>query len=97
MAPPLTAPPQAIFSESFKTNRPLIREAFYKTILSLEDKILRMKGYIDFGEGPMYIELVGDEILEKKLEKQSQNETAFVVIAWNIRQEELRKIISEIL
>jgi len=94
-APQLTAPPQAIFSSSFKCNHPVNREDFYKTIKGLKENILRLKGHIDFGEGTLFIELAGDEILEKPKTRADKKGTGFAVIAWNIRQKELENIIQK--
>ncbi len=96
-APSLLSPPQAIFSASFESDHPVNRERFYSVIRSLEKHILRMKGYINFGEGAVFIEMVGDAIMVKPLPSSEKRGTGFVIIAWNIRQAELQKIISEIL
>lgn len=96
-APPLLSPPQAIFSASFESNRPVNRERFYEAIRSLEKHILRMKGQIDFGEGAVFVEMVGEEIMEKPIPSLKKKGTGFVIIAWKMRQNELEREFNEIL
>ena len=92
----LLEPPQAVFSATFRSDKPVERERFFDAIDSLRDNVLRMKGYIDFGEGAVFVERVGDEMIEKSAPPDKKG-TSFVVIAWNIREQELRDRIDEIL
>jgi G3E family GTPase len=97
-SPPLLSPPAAVFSSSFRTENPLNKKKFLSIIESLKDNILRMKGQIDFGDGPGFIELAGDEIIEKKeLLIDKEKKTAFVIIAWNIKQKEFENQIKRTL
>lgn len=93
-AEPLKAPPQAIFSFSVKTGQLMSRQGFYRMLEELKDHILRMKGYVDFGEGSVYIESVAGKILEKEKPAEGKSGTALVFIAWNIKEDEFKKAVT---
>jgi G3E family GTPase len=83
-------PPPAVFSESFQFERPVSRERFQSAIEQLGDRLLRLKGRVQFEqEGLRFVEVVAGEYLEREAEA-SGSGTAFVVIAWKMRQDELR-------
>ncbi len=83
------APPDPVFSISIQTGMTFRREAFMELLEGHGDKILRLKGHIDFGDGPVFIEKAGDVIAEKPCSDPKRQGSAFVIIAWKIRQAEL--------
>ncbi len=95
-AEPLREPPDPIFSESFNLRGPLDREAFMAAIEKVRPHILRFKGHIDFGRGPVYLELINGQLLERAAIEKSRGHAAFVIIAWRIRQALLRQPFDEL-
>lgn len=91
----LSAPPGPVFAKSFQTDRIVDRERFIRNLSEMGNKILRLKGYIDFGQGACYVEKVGDEWIEHSGEGEQRSETMFSVIAWQIDPEELVGSFSE--
>jgi G3E family GTPase len=91
----LSAPPGPVFAKSFQTDRTIDRERFIQVLNEMGDKILRLKGYIDFGQGVCYVEKAGDEWIEHPGEGAERSETAFSVIAWQTDPGELVKRFEE--
>jgi G3E family GTPase len=85
---PAQVPPQAIFSASFETQEPVRRAVLVDLLCSLRRNILRLKGQVDFGDGPVFVEVV-NEVLQEKPAVAGRPGTRFVVVAWNMRQAEL--------
>jgi G3E family GTPase len=89
----LEQPPDDIIAVSISSEQPYNRDMFYKTLDDLKDNLLRLKGNIDFGNGPCFIELAGTNITEtaplQELIKQNSPPTAFTAIAWKIAKETL--------
>jgi len=84
-------PPVNIFSASIQTDRPVNRQAFMKTLADYSENMLRLKGNIDFGDGPVFVELAGGDFLTKPAVniKDADSGTALAVIAWNMDKEKL--------
>jgi G3E family GTPase len=86
----LECAPEPIFSFSFNEQKSVDEAAFLKLIDELGEKLLRLKGNIDFGRGSEYFEVVAGEVLRGescgRLDK-----TAFVVIAWQVEKEEIQE------
>ena len=84
----LEQPPDDIIAVSISSEQPYDRDAFYQTLDDLKDNILRLKGNVNFGNGPRFVELAGTEITEsqpsEELQKQNNAKTAFTAIAWKI-------------
>ena len=84
----LEQPPDDIIAVSISSEQPYDRDAFYQTLDDLKDNILRLKGNINFGNGPRFVELAGTTITEsqpsEELQKQNNAKTAFTAIAWKI-------------
>lgn len=93
-ASPLESPPQAVFSKSFKADAFIDREIFFKVIGKMGDNLLRLKGTVDFGSGPVFIEKAGSLISEIP---DSPHKPGFVIIAWNITETELEQSFDDIL
>jgi G3E family GTPase len=87
----LENPPDPLFSVSFQTQAPLDRSIFEDTVKNMGAKILRLKGHIDFGDGPVYYEIYGEHREEKPAIKKDLSGSAFVVIAWKVSEDELKR------
>ncbi len=88
----LENPPDPLFSMSFETDQTVNRDAFNDALSQLGQNILRLKGHIDFGDGPVFIEKYGDHLDEKPPIRPDSKATAFVVIAWKVKEEELERL-----
>lgn len=87
-------PPAAVFAAAFRTEKPVDRERFMSVLDDFKENILRLKGCVDFGAGPGYFEVINGRISEKETCPSGKNETAFSVIAWNIRENDLKEAFS---
>jgi G3E family GTPase len=85
-------PPENIIASSFRTDQAVSRNAFLKTIEEFSDKILRLKGNIDFGRGPRYVEVVFGRLTENDPCDELGCQTSFVVIAWQLEKELLNQV-----
>ncbi|OGJ88128.1 MAG: hypothetical protein A2268_05020 [Candidatus Raymondbacteria bacterium RifOxyA12_full_50_37] len=94
--PLLDAPPEAVVSVSIERDAVLDREAFIRLTEQIKGNILRLKGHTDFGSGPVFVEIVGGRLLEKAVSYQITTRTAFTVIAWKMRREELTRLFSQV-
>jgi len=87
----LDKPPEPIFAVSFETGQPIDEKRFLEVIRKLGNKLLRLKGNVNFAHGSEYFEVVGSEIIRKprcdNLEK-----TAFVIIAWQTEKDHLTEM-----
>lgn len=86
------APPSDIIAASFQTDSPADRKVFMNTIASLGDRLLRLKGNVNFADGPAFIETVFDRVVEKPLCNDLGSPTAFTAIAWKVPKEELATV-----
>jgi G3E family GTPase len=84
-----TGAPPEIPTTYFTTNQPVNRDLFYKTLDSLKDHILRLKGDVGFGDGPRFVEVVGAQTFEKPFCGKFDMPTAFTVIGWKIERQQL--------
>lgn len=84
------APPIDIFSVSFGHDEPVDRGRFEQVIGEYGSKLLRLKGNVDFGKGPRFVELVGSELMQRDEPAALQGSaTQFAVIAWGASRDEL--------
>ncbi len=84
--------PENIIAVSFETDRTMDRERFLATLSSLAERVLRLKGHINFGEGPHYCEVVYDRIYEKPELTGPSSKTAFTIIAYQTDKDELTEM-----
>lgn len=85
----LLEPPDPVFAESFEVPHVADRARFLEALEDLKEKILRLKGHVDFGEGPRFVEVVVDEYREKAPSSDAPA-TGFTVIAWKKGPGEIR-------
>jgi len=83
--------PAKIIACSFKTDGVVIKDKFFECVDQLGEKILRLKGNIDFGQGVVFAEIVYDRYSEKDSCGGLGDATAFTVIAWDVDKEELKE------
>ena len=71
------------------------RDAFDLLLERYGRYILRMKGWIDFGEGLLRFEKVGDELTFQPETATVRNRNGFVLIAWQLDRDILyRKLVT---
>ena len=88
--PLLACPPTEIPTTYITTNDAVNKELFYKTIDSLKDHILRLKGDVGFEDGSRFVEVVGEQTTEKPSCEKFETRTAFTVIGWKIEKHQLK-------
>ena len=91
---PAEAPPEAIFTVSVEINAAGTRAAFDAWLDTYADHILRLKGTADFGEGPVFVERAGGDIIySAHLPNRALSEkgrTALCVIGTGMPKEKLK-------
>jgi len=85
----ISAAPEDIVAATIRSELPLDRQRFEEAIGALGSRLLRLKGNIDFGAGPRFVELAGAGIAERPLCRGLAENTVFSVIAWKTTREEL--------
>ena len=85
-----SCPPAEIPTAYMSTNLPVNKNIFYKTIDSLKKHILRLKGDVGFESGPCFVEVVGEQVMEKPACRKFETQTAFTVIGWKIEKQMLK-------
>jgi G3E family GTPase len=92
----LLEPPDHVFAESFEVPHLVDKARFLQALEDLKESILRLKGHLDFGEGPRFVEVVVDEYQERPATPNART-TGFTVIAWKKGPGEIRARIEEAL
>ncbi|RMD77018.1 MAG: hypothetical protein D6820_12000 [Lentisphaerae bacterium] len=93
----LQEPPDPVFSRSWRFDKCVNWEKFRQMVEKLGDHILRLKGHIDFGFGPEFVEVVGGEILRRPpVGSVADGRCEFVTIHWRIRESEIDALFHEI-
>ena len=85
-------PPEEIIAVTIETKRKVNKKRFLDAVDSLGELVLRLKGYIDFGKGSHYCEVVGDRVQEKPELLGPSSETEFTIIAYKVG----RKMLTEL-
>jgi G3E family GTPase len=83
------SPPADIIAVSLRTDSPVNRAAWMKTIESFGPRILRLKGNVAFESGAEFVETVFDRVIHKPACDGLGSGTAFTVIGWKATKEEL--------
>lgn len=86
---PAQSPPSDIIAVSLRTDLPVNRLAYIKTIESFGQRILRLKGNVAFADGVEFVETVFDRVIAKKACDGLGSSTVFTVIGWRTTKEEL--------
>lgn len=82
--------PAKIVSQSFEVAGPVDERIFGKVVEELGERLLRLKGYVDFGDGPVFVEVAG-EAFTIKSHLRREGGTAFTAIGWEVTAEELTR------
>jgi G3E family GTPase len=94
---PSDQPPLDIYTMSFTAEAPVSRDAFTQAVASLGDRLLRLKGNVDFGQGPVFVELVGADLTVTDAPASLTGPaTSFAVIAWQIGRDQLLEAFGEL-
>jgi G3E family GTPase len=96
---PLMEPPDPVFALSFGHDKPVNRARFEKVILELGDDLLRLKGQVDFGDGPEFAEVAGGRLIiggKESIRFRAESPTAFVAIGWRAPREDFQAAIESI-
>jgi len=84
------APAAAAFTAAtLSSPRPLSRARFQRAVQQLGPRLLRLKGHVDFGAGPRFVELAGDLLSEGPPCDGLPATTTFAAIGWNTSRAEL--------
>ncbi len=96
---PLLEPPDPVFALSFDHDQPVDRARFQKVISELGDDLLRLKGQVEFGDGPEFVEVVGGRLTiggGVARQRRAESPTAFVAIGWRASREDFQAAIESI-
>ncbi len=81
--------PDDVVAATIRSESPLDRQRFDRAIQHFGPRLLRLKGNIDFGQGPRFVELAGGELSEQPACGGLPARTAFSVIGWKTSHDEL--------
>ena len=93
--PLLTCSPEEILTAYIATDQTVNKESFYKTIDLLKDHVLRLKGDVGFDSGSCFVEVVGNQVIEKPFCGKFETRTAFTIIGWKIEKQQLKDAFEE--
>lgn len=92
--PVATAPPNSIIAVSIESERALDGDRFKRVLERLGDRVLRLKGTIDFGDRIRFVEKAGSDLIIRDPLSADRtppnNRTAFTVIARGISEQVIR-------
>ncbi len=98
-AGPLSEPPDPVFALSFHHDKPVSRARFQQVISKLGEDLLRLKGQVDFGDGPEFAEVAGGRLTiggDQAVALHAETPTAFVAIGWRAPRQEFQAAIESI-
>jgi G3E family GTPase len=81
-APPMASPPEQLATCSIP-GRSADREVFRAAFRTLQDRLLRLKGIVDFGQGPVLVEGVFDTLTERPFHG-AHPRFGITVIGWRV-------------
>jgi len=96
---PLLEPPDPVFALSFRHDKPVDRARFQHVISELGEDLLRLKGQVDFGDGPEFAEVAGGRLTIGGVvatTPHAESPTAFVAIGWRAPQHDFQAAIESI-
>lgn len=86
---PTTAPPEELATCSIVARRG-DRQAFHAAFARMQDQLLRLKGVVDWGDGPMLVEGVFDQLTERPFQGEEPR-FGITIIGWRTTAEQLTK------
>lgn len=89
-------PPENIVAVTIPADRPYDREDFRQCLTQLGDHLLRAKGTVDFGSGPVLIQSVFQDVTEEKPPEKGSSSSGFVVITQGLQTEEVKERFAEL-
>lgn len=87
--------PVDIVAVTIRRDTPLSRPRFHQAITELGPRLLRLKGNVDLGQGPRFVEVAGRQFREGPPLAELSPSTAFTVIAWNTDRAALARAFEE--
>jgi G3E family GTPase len=96
---PLLEPPDPVFALSFRHDKPIDRARFQQVISELGEDLLRLKGQVEFGDGPEFAEVAGGRLTiggTDAMTFRAESPTAFVAIGWRTPRQEFQAAIESI-
>jgi G3E family GTPase len=91
-APSTLAPPEDLATCSI-VGRNADRGAFHAAFERIRDRLLRLKGIVDFGDGPVLVEGVFDTLTQRPFQGEHPR-FGITVIGWKITAEEMTQVFS---
>ena len=91
-SPPTAAPPEQLATCSI-LGRNADRNRFRAAFQAVRDRLLRLKGIVDFGDGPTLVEGVFDTLTERPFQGERPR-YGVTVIGWKITAEEMTRVFS---
>jgi G3E family GTPase len=86
-----TTPPEDIVSCAIRSDDVFDRDHFVAAVRQLRDRLLRLKGNVDFGPaGRKFVEVVFDRITEAEPTSETSPRTALAAVGWRIDSAHLR-------
>lgn len=86
----LERPPEGICAVSLRTSGPVKRESLLAALAGLGDDLLRAKGTLDFGAGPVLVESVFNRTTEREPPAGAAARPGFTVIVQGLPADEVR-------
>jgi len=83
----IESPPEALFSLSFQNPHPINHDKFLSLLNDNKENILRLKGIINFENGPRFVEVIHGKFMEKSLVESKNIRAGFSVIAWKTEKD----------
>lgn len=96
---PLSEPPDPVYALSFTHGKPVDRARFQQVMTQLGEDLLRLKGQVDFGDGPEFAEIAGGRLTtggNTSISLRAESSTAFVAIGWRTPREDFQAAIESI-
>lgn len=92
------APPIDIYTLQLTSETPVDRGGFESAVRSLGHKLLRLKGNVDFGDGPVFVELAGEVLsVNDRPARLAGPATNLAVIAWQVPRDELQQAFAAVM
>jgi G3E family GTPase len=85
-------PPEEIIATTIETKKRVNKKRFLDALNSLGELVLRLKGYIDFGKGAHYCEVIGDLMQEKPELLSQTHKSEFTIIAYKVSRQMLAEL-----
>ncbi len=85
-------PPKDVIAVSFERDGEVDKNRFVDSLERLGEKLLRLKGNVNFASGLEYVEGVNGKVVYKQANTQLPAKTALTVIVWKLGKDEVNDI-----